>query len=67
MDEIKVTTKICKDACERWVDNLFTTSDWMKKKNPGITSAEMEKQFPILEDLDYVDFKNQPAKKAVKK
>ena len=43
------------------------TSDWIKKKNPTITNKEVEKSFPILEELDYVDFHNYPAKKNLSK
>ena len=63
LDLIKANTKICKDACDRWVDNLFQTSDWIKKKNPAITNQDLEKQFPILEELDYIDYHNQPPPK----
>ena len=31
LQEMKVDTKICKDACDRWVDNIFILQDFIKK------------------------------------
>ena len=32
VEEMKVNTKICKQACDRWVDNIYCVTDWIKKK-----------------------------------
>jgi thiamine kinase-like enzyme len=41
VDEIRSKTVICKQACDRWVDNIFEIESWMKKQNPGITSEDL--------------------------
>lgn len=43
------------DACNRWVDNLFILTAYIRKKNPSLSSAQLEQQFEVLQDLDYVD------------
>lgn len=39
----------------RWTDNLYEMEGWMKKNNPGISGDELYKQFPILDNLDYLE------------
>lgn len=43
------------DACNRWVDNLFEVNSWIRKKNPALSQPDLEKQFEVLEDLDYLE------------
>lgn len=62
LDTIRINTKICKVACDRWVDNLYQIEDWIKKQRPGISGTDLHKQFPILEDLEYFDFATHLAK-----
>jgi hypothetical protein len=56
LEEMKSDTKICKEACDRWVDNIFIVQDFIKKSNPSVTNEDLEKNFPILKDLDNVVF-----------
>ena len=52
---MKQQTQVCKASCERWVDNLFQVSNWLRKSNPAISMEELENQFEVLLDLDYVE------------
>ena len=56
-EAVKKEIKVCSQAAERWVDNIFTIQDWVKKNNPAITNADFEEQFPVCKELDYPDFK----------
>lgn len=49
-DEIKMS----KEGANRWTDNIFCLQSWISKKFPSISIAEMNKQFGVPEDLDYV-------------
>ena len=53
LEELKAKTKVCKDAANRWTDNLYEIESWMKKTNPGLSAEELAANFPILKDLDY--------------
>jgi hypothetical protein len=55
LEEIRKKQKTAKDAANRWTDNLYEMESWMKKQNPGLSSDELAKNFPILKDLDYVN------------
>ena len=57
LDLIKAESKIAKAACDRWVDNLFVVTDWMKKGNSGLQMDQLEEAFPVLKDLDYLEYK----------
>lgn len=43
-----------KDAANRWIDNIFATKSWCKKKF-FIEDNVLNKQFGIPEDLDYLE------------
>jgi len=47
-------TKVSKEAANRWTDNLFTLKSWLKKKFP-VPENQINKQFGIPEDLDYIE------------
>ena len=53
LEEMKKKKKIAQDAANRWTDNLYEVESWMKKQN--IATEELQKNFPILKDLDYVN------------
>ena len=57
-EAVKKEIKVCHQAAERWVDNIFAIQDWAKKANPGLTAKDFEDQFPICKDLDYPEFKS---------
>lgn len=42
-----------KDAANRWTDNVFSLKSWIKKKFP-VDENQINKQFGIPEDLDYI-------------
>jgi hypothetical protein len=39
----------------RWTDNLYEVESWIKRNNPAITREELYAQFPILDNLDYLE------------
>ena len=41
--QMKKDTKTCKEACDRWVDNIFECESWIKKRMPGISSSDLIK------------------------
>lgn len=55
VEELQKQVKVAKDAANRWTDNLFELKDWVCNKNPNFTSNDLEKQFPILKDLDNIE------------
>ena len=61
LDKLKETIAIAKTGCERWVDNCYQVEKWIKKYNQSLTRDQLEEHFPILKDLDYVEY--HPAKK----
>lgn len=52
---MKKKRKIALEAANRWTDNLYEMESWMKKNNPGMSSEDLQTNFPILKDLDYVN------------
>ena len=41
LEEVKKQVKTCKEASVRWTDNLFEMESWIKKSNPGVSTAEL--------------------------
>merc|ERR1712150_259116 len=53
--EVKKTEiNSCKEAINRWTDNIFSVQSWCKSKF-GIDSKTMSQNFGIPEELDYID------------
>ena len=48
-------SKVAKDAANRWTDNLYLIQQWIQQIKPGFTSKELEKNFPIYKELDYIE------------
>lgn len=46
--------KIFAEAANRWTDNIFALQSWCKNKF-GIETEQLNKNFGIPEELDYVD------------
>ena len=44
----------CKEAINRWTDNIFSVQSWCKNKF-GIETKAMCQNFGIPEELDYLD------------
>nr|CAB3265610.1 meiotic nuclear division protein 1 homolog [Phallusia mammillata] len=54
MNRLIAETTMSKDAANRWTDNLFTLKSWLKRKFP-IPEQQINKQFCIPEELDYIE------------
>ena len=52
---LKKEATTSKENANRWVDNIFTTVQYLKKSRPELTSETLEDNFPILKDLDYLE------------
>ena len=48
-------SKVAKDAANRWTDNLYVIMQWIQQSKPGFTQKELEKNFPVYKELDYVE------------
>ena len=46
--------QVAKDAANRWTDNIFAVKAWCKNKF-FIEESELDKQFDIDPELDYLD------------
>eukprot|EP00127_Corallochytrium_limacisporum_P004111 Clim_evm56s157 gene=Clim_evmTU56s157 len=46
--------KECVNAANRWTDNIFNMKDWILKKFPQFTDAELNKNFEIPDEFDYI-------------
>lgn len=55
IEKLDSDIKICKEACERWTDNLFETQKYLKNMT-GMQTSETEESFPIFADLDYFEW-----------
>ena len=54
MEQMKEDTQISKDAANRWTDNIFSITSWIKRKF-SFDDATIYKQFGLPEELDYLD------------
>ncbi|XP_020296187.1 meiotic nuclear division protein 1 homolog isoform X2 [Pseudomyrmex gracilis] len=52
--EMSKTARRYKDAANTWTDNIFSLQTWCKNKF-GITEQNLNKQFNIPDDLDYLE------------
>ena len=46
--------QVAKEAANRWTDGVFTTKSWCKEKF-GFDGDQLDKQFGIPADFDYVE------------
>jgi len=42
-------------ASNRWTDNIYSLHSWIEQKFPSISINDLDKQFGIPEDLDYIE------------
>ncbi len=54
LDKMRRETKAAVDGANRWTDNIYSLHSWIGKKFPSVSVADLNKQFGIPEDLDYV-------------
>jgi hypothetical protein len=53
-NQMKANIDVCKKACNRWIENIFSLKSWLKNKF-RIQEELIDKQFEIPSDLDYVN------------
>jgi len=46
--------KVGVEGANRWTDNIFSLHSWIDKKFPNVSVQQLNKQFDIPEDLDYL-------------
>ena len=54
LEDLKRETKMANDGANRWTDNIFALHSWIGSKFPAVSVADLNKQFGIPDDLDYV-------------
>ena len=55
LDKMKDEIGTAVDSANRWTDNVFAIHSWIRRKFPSISVADLNKQFGIPEDLDYIE------------
>jgi len=55
LDKMKEEIATAVDSANRWTDNVFAIHSWIKRKFPSISVTDLNKQFGIPEDLDYME------------
>ena len=48
-------TKTSIASSNRWTDNIYSLHSWINNKFPNINVVDLNKQFGIPQDLDYVE------------
>eukprot|EP00347_Sterkiella_histriomuscorum_P013010 403366359 len=46
---------ISKQAANRWTDNLYIIMQWIQQSKPNCTEKDLESNFPIFRNLDYIE------------
>jgi len=55
LEELQREIRMSADGANRWTDNIFAVHSWISRKFPSIDVRDLNKQFGIPEDLDYVE------------
>ena len=55
LEQVKKETTVSQEAVNRWTDNIFSVQSWIGKTFPAVNINDMNKQFGIPDDLDYVE------------
>ena len=55
VEMLKNQIKISKESANRWTDNIYSIHSWIGRKFPSISVTDLNKQFGIPQDLDYVE------------
>jgi len=55
IDQLRREIQLSKDSANRWTDNIFSLHSWIQKKFPAIHIPDLNKQFGIPDDIDYVE------------
>ena len=55
LKELEQETKISKLGANRWTDNIFALHSWIRDKFPSVSINDLNQQFGIPEDIDYIE------------
>ena len=55
LSELENGTTISKLGANRWTDNIFALHSWIRNKFPSVSISDLNKQFGIPEDIDYIE------------
>ena len=55
LKEVQKDTNISRVSANRWTDNIFALHSWISNHFPSISLSDLNKQFGVPDDLDYVD------------
>ena len=55
IEDLKSGIKLCHQSANRWTDNIFALHSWIQNKFPSININDLNKQFGIPDDIDYVE------------
>lgn len=47
--------KTCKDAVNRWTDNIYNVLTFIKKQRPDMQDSQLLEYFGLEKDFDYID------------
>ena len=47
--------KVGKEGANRWTDNVFAIHSWIGKKFPNLSVKDLNQQFGVPEDMDYLE------------
>ena len=54
LGKLKKEIQVSRQGANRWTDNIYSLHSWINKKFPSIAIGDLNKQFGIPEDLDYL-------------
>merc|ERR1712141_861214 len=55
LERMKEKITLSTGSINRWTDNIYAVQSWIGKKFPAISINDLNKQFQIPDDLDYVE------------
>ena len=55
LKELQNVTELSKASTNRWTDNIFALHSWIGKKFPSVNVDDLNKQFGIPLDIDYIE------------
>ena len=55
LETLKIETYMSKESTNRWTDNTFSLQSWIKNNFPSISISDLNKQFDIPDDMDYLE------------
>ena len=55
LKNLKNETSVSRESANRWTDNTFALQSWIQNNFPSISINDLNKQFEIPDDLDYIE------------